>query len=74
MKTNEAESLLPAVSALLEHRIAAAQEAAISKAIVDFEANLRREIALTAMEVSQFYDLRMLEGRIVIEVKLVGAK
>ena len=61
--------LMPAITHLLRQRIDEATEEVVSKAVADFEARLRREIAKTAMEVANFYELDQNRGVLTIRVK-----
>lgn len=64
-----AKVLIPGVRLLLETHIAKARDEVIRKAVEEFEALLRRDIAMTAVDVSRFYSMEMREDNLVITIK-----
>jgi hypothetical protein len=64
-----AQALFPAVEALLRINVTEATELVIKKAVTEFEAELRRSIAKTALDVSHFYELHRDADNLVITVK-----
>lgn len=62
--------LTPAITHLLELRIVEVTEAVVQTAVKEFEDKLRREIAITSMQVSQFYEMSSDRNNLVIKVKL----
>lgn len=66
----EARLLVSAVTAMLKRRVDEATEVSIREAVSAFEAKLRREVALAAMDVSNFYEIDRDRGGVSIRVKL----
>ena len=70
MSVDHVQALVPAVELILKKAVAEATEVAIAKAVGDFEATLRRRIALNAIEVSNFYEVSQQRNNLVISVKI----
>jgi hypothetical protein len=65
----DSRALQTAISHLLSVRIAEVTEEVVKKATDEFEAKLRRQIASTSMEVSNFYEMRTQGNNLVITVR-----